>query len=57
MYQANYISKGLLWRMPTDGRLSKGVRCPWKGLEDTGILWKALEYSGLMVHAWILMDD
>ncbi len=35
----------------------EGVRCPWKGLEDTGRLWKALESSGLMICAWILMDD
>jgi len=35
----------------------EGVRCPWKGMEDTGRLEKALEYSGLMVRAWILMDD
>jgi len=32
----------------------EGVHCPWKGMECTG---KALEYSGLMVRAWILMDD
>jgi len=35
----------------------KGVHCPWKGLEDTGRLKKAPECSGLMVRAWILMDD
>jgi len=46
MYQANYISKGLLWRMLMDGRLPKGCAAhgkAWKVLEDCGRHWKVLD--------------
>jgi len=46
MYQANYISEGLLWRMPTDGRLSKGYVAhgkAWKILEDCRRYWRVLD--------------
>jgi len=42
MYRANYISKGLSWRMLMDGRLSKGCTAhgkAWKVLEGTGVFW------------------
>ncbi len=46
MYWANYISKGLSWRMPMDGRLSKGCTAhgkAWNVLEDTGRHWRVLD--------------
>ena len=52
MYRANYISKGLSWRMPMDGRLSKGCTAhgkAWKVLEGTGLFWTCV----IRVCAWM----
>ena len=46
MYRANYISKGLSWRMLMDGRPSKGCAAhgkAWKILEDCGRHWRVLD--------------
>jgi len=46
MDRANYISKGLSWRMLTDGRPPKGCAAhgkAWKILEDSGRHWRVLD--------------
>jgi len=46
MYWANYISEGLSWRMPMDGR-------PLKRCAAHGKAWNVLEDSGLVLSQFV----
>src|SRR6266702_3234860 len=56
MYWANYISKGLSWKMPMDGRPSKGCTAhgkAWNLMEGTRRYWIILD----LCYQYLCLDD